>query len=667
MIRAAVLAAWLLALAVALGPAAAPGLPVPSAFAPVPVQAAGDELEVATEAVYQVDTDARRVRVTVRIAAANRKPVTRAAGVVTRYRYEAVNVAVPPEAVRVRATQDGATLDPDPSRRDGFKLITVPFLEPLYFGEQAAIELVFDLPAGKARSASGVRIGEAFLSFPVWAYGDRGSVKVVVPADYDVATRGEPLEASTSATGATVLTASTQDPLTWYAFVDATDDAALATRAIALPGGSQVLLRAWPEDVKWQRVASRVIAEGIPELQRRIGLPWPVTGTMTVSEVHTPLLEGYAGFYDAATARITIGEQLDRLTILHEASHAWLNGRLFTERWITEGLAEEYAARVLRAQGVDVPGPPKVKRRSSGAFPLSAWPPPAAIGDQAAVRRERFGYAASWTVIRKVVNATGEAGMRRVFAAAAAGTTAYPGAGTPEPATIPNDWRRLVDLAEELGGADDVASLVADWALPRDADPPLAARSEARTAYHALDLRAGAWSPPPAVRLALDAWSFATAQDAIEAAEAALAARDALAAESAALGLPMPAALGTAYASARSEADLVTLARRIEEAHAALPALVTAAAAAGEPRDWLADLGLGDEDPAATLAAARDAWAAGDVTTARTGAEALAARLAGATDAGTGRLAAMAALPAIAALLLAVVGLAVGLRRRRTP
>ena len=45
---------------------------------------------------------------------------------------------------------------------------------------------------------------------------------------------------------------------------------------------------------------------------------------------------------------ITISEELDELTIVHEASHAWFNRNWFTERWITEGLADEYAARVLR-------------------------------------------------------------------------------------------------------------------------------------------------------------------------------------------------------------------------------------------------------------------------------------------------------------------------------
>jgi hypothetical protein len=657
--------ASLLALVMAVLPAAEPALSLPPSITPAQVLAAGDELEVATSARYEVDAPARRVHVTVDLEAVNRKPVTTKGGVVTRYRYEAVTLAMPPEAGRIRASQDGTARDPGVTRRDGYKVVSVPFRSPLYFGDHASLTVTFDLPAGKPRSSSGIRIGSAFLSFPVWAYGDRGAVRVVVPSPYTVATRGRELEAATSPKGATILTASTDKPLAWHAFVDATDDSALASKELALDGGQLIRLQGWPEDAKWRRVAGRTLAGGIPELQRRIGLPWPVAGTLTVTEVHTPLLEGYAGLYDRAQARITIGEQLDRLTMLHEVSHAWFNGGLFTERWITEGLAEEYAARVLRAQGVETAGPPKVKRGAKGSFALGVWPAPSAIGDQAAVRREQFGYAASWTVVRRVVEAAGEEGMRRVFAAAAAGTTAYPGSGPAEASALPNDWRRLVDLAEELGGASGIASLVAAWALPPDAAPPLEARSEARAAYRDLVGRGGTWAPPAVVRAELDAWRFDDAQEAIAAASAALEARDALAGEASAAGLALPTTLQAAYESAGTTGALDAIAAGIDDARAVLPALAAAAASEAAPRDWLADLGLGDEEPAASLQAARDAWAAGDVAAARAQAEELSARLEDASDAGASRLAAIAVVPAIGALLLLVAGVVVGARRRR--
>ena len=123
------------------------------------------------------------------------------------------------------------------------------------------------------------------------------------------------------------------------------------------------MVRGWPEDSRWRRRVSAILSESVPDLAGRIGLPWPVDGPLNVLEVHTPLLEGYAGFYDPKSDEITISENLDDLTIVHEASHAWFNSGLFDERWINEGLAEEYASRVLAAETRGQVDPAPVDRR----------------------------------------------------------------------------------------------------------------------------------------------------------------------------------------------------------------------------------------------------------------------------------------------------------------
>jgi hypothetical protein len=661
----ALVVACLLVVAGALAPAAVPSLPVPAWVAPAIALAAGDQLEVATGATYAADPAAGRVHVAVDLDVVNRKPASASGGVITRYRYDAVNIAVPAEAVRVRAKQDGAALKVTNSKRDGYRLVSVALRTPLYFRDRASLTVTFDMRGDKPRSASSVRIGMAFLSFPVWAYGDRGTVRVTVPRDYAVTTRGSDLASSTTADGATALTATTGDPPGWYALVAATDEAAMASRSISLAGGNRVLLRGWPEDKRWTRVASTVLADAIPDLQQRIGLPWPVAGTLTVNEVYAPLLEGYAGLYDPATATMTISEQLDRATMIHEASHAWFNGGLFTQRWINEGLAEEYASRVLAAQGAKAPAPAKVKRSAKAAFPLASWPPPAAIDDKAAASREQFGYAAAWTVVRRIVNAAGEEGMRRVFAAAAARTTAYPGAGPAEATRLPNDWRRLVDLAEEVGGTGDLAGYVAPWVLPDDSRDLVARRAEARASYRALLDRGGGWAGPRVVRMDLDGWDFDAARASLAAAASALDARDQLVAAAGALGLTLPTTLRTAYEDAASDDDLAAATAQLTAARDALPALAEATSAVAEPRDWLADFGLGGLDPASSLADARTAWSAGRSGEAQQMADALVARLDGATDAGTSRLRTLAALPAVVAAVLVLLGLVVGLRHRR--
>ena len=45
--------------------------------------------------------------------------------------------------------------------------------------------------------------------------------------------------------------------------------------------------------------------------------------------------------------------------------------------------------------------------------------------------------------------------MRRVLAAAQDHQIAYAGQRAPETVSGPNDWRRLLDLLDEVGGVDD--------------------------------------------------------------------------------------------------------------------------------------------------------------------------------------------------------------------
>ena len=66
-----------------------------------------------------------------------------------------------------------------------------------------------------------------------------------------------------------------------------------------------IIVRGWPEDATWRREVGDVLTRGVPALVSLIGLPWPVAGPLSVVEVHTPLLEGYAGFYNPARSEIT--------------------------------------------------------------------------------------------------------------------------------------------------------------------------------------------------------------------------------------------------------------------------------------------------------------------------------------------------------------------------
>jgi hypothetical protein len=187
------------------------------------------------------------------------------------------------------------------------------------------------------------------------------------------------------------------------------------------------------------------------------------------------------------------------------------------------------------------------------------------------------------------------------------------GDGPPERTALPNDWRRFLDLAEELGGADGATALVVAWAATSDAQASLTARDAARKAYRGLIEDGDGWTAPAVVRLAMDGWRFDAAGDAIDRAGTVLDLRDELTAVAAAEGLSLAGDLEAAYEGATSGPELDAAFALAEATAASLDEVTAAGDAAVAPRDWLTLLGLDGVDPDGDLAAARAAWQAGDL------------------------------------------------------
>ena len=629
------------------------------------VALAADDLGVTTKTRYVVQPDAGVVHVTVDVTAVNQKPNRSTSGVITRYFYNEVNLGVQLEATHVRASRAGSNLPVTTSKRKTFHLVTVGLGSDLYFGETTRLRIQFDLPAGKPRSGSNVRVGPAFATFLAWAFGDQGSVRIDVPPGFAVDVSGETMTKAAAAGGGQTFAASTDDAIGWYAWVNARNDNGLTRERLDLPDGERIVVRGWPEDAPWRRRVSVILSDSVPNLVGRIGLPWPVDGPLNVLEVHTPLLEGYAGFYDPKLAEITISENLDDVTIIHEASHAWFNGNLFTDRWINEGLAEEYASRVLASETHKSVKPSSVKPSAKAAFPLAVWPPPAPIHDAQSDAREQYGYDASWAVVRRIVAEVGEAGMRDVFRAADHHEIAYPGAGAPETSTQPNDWRRFLDLVQAQGKAPDAADLLRTWVVPATAQGQLLERDQARTAYTSLLAASAGWAAPEVVRAALDAWRFDDADTRMDEARLIITQRDATKAVAQANGLTVAGDLETSYESAGSAAALSAAAALATNTQSSLASVVAASSAVDAPRDWLTNLGLGGKDPDGEVAAARAAWEAGDLATASNQAALASATIGVAAEAGRGRAILVGGGIAVVVVLLLVVLLLVVRRMRR--
>jgi hypothetical protein len=644
-----VVVATTLALAASLAPPVAP-----------PTAAANDALSLTGSTTYTVVPAKHVVRVVLDLTATNNEPNTTSGGIVTRYFYQSARVAIQEEAHNVRATAGGARLTTTVKPADGYAILEVRFRSGLFYQQSIKTRVTFDLPGGAPRSKSDIRVGSAFATFVAWAFGDTGSVRIVVPAGFEAETTGANLKKAPSG-GATVFSATgIADVGAWYAVVNADREAGLTKDRIDLPGGEHFIIRAWPEDAEWRKRVSALLTDGLPELVKLIGLDWPVAADLGVFEVHTPLLEGYAGVFFESQDKIEVSEDLDDLTIIHEASHAWFNGDLFSGRWLNEGFADTYAARALDALGSGGFVPDKVGPTDSAAVPLADWTHPGRITDAATSAREHYGYEASWTVIRSLVSEIGVDEMQAVLRGAKDRQIAYVGAVEPEKVGGAVDWQRFLDLLEEVGGSTTADDVFRRWVVDAADDPRLDARAAARTAYHELVDAGGGWLPPAYVRVPMSSWDFGAATSRIAEAKAVVAQRDELVAVLATIGLDLPTDLRTAYESATT--GMGDAQAMVERELVGARALVAGSTAVEAPRDTVVSIGLLGTTPDADLTAARAAFQAG-APDAATQAEAVTALIGGAAAIGQSRITAVIGGLIVVALLLLVATFALGRRR----
>jgi hypothetical protein len=632
--------------------------------ATAPHARAAEELSLTVASTYTLDPADRAVHVVMDVTARNLKPDRVSDGVVTSYFYNQLSFGIQEEATAIRATSGGSRLNATAAARDRFQALTVRLPRNLNFGQTQRVRITFDLPGGAPRSESNIRVGAAFSTFYAWAWGDAGksSVTIVIPAGFEEDVIGSPMTRTSDATTIRLAAPAIAQPDTWFVTVDAERPASLTSDPVVIPGGGRLTVRAWPEDAEWRTKVHDLIEKGLPRLQQNIGLDWPVTGDLGVYEVHTPLLEGYAGVYYTESDRIEIGEDLDDLTILHEASHAWFNGDLFSGRWIAEGFADEYASIVLRELGLGRPAPDSVSPSAAAAVRLNAWQHPGRIDDQTTDDRESYGYNASWTTMRALVEEIGIDGMRKVIGAAASKRTAYPGTGAPETVAGVTDWRRFLDLLEEVGGAAGAEALFRRWVTEPHQDEILDDRAAARAAYAALVEAGDGWLAPYAVRSKLDGWDFGRAEAAIDEAEEVLVSREAIEQRVTTLGIVPTGKLEAAYESAT--VDLADARELAEEQLATLDALAVARGALARERGVFTTIGLIGADPEAEFAAAAAAFEQDDLVNAAEDAADVRTTVEGASEVGRGR-AVTAGAAAGGAFVLGTGAIFVARRRRR--
>ncbi len=622
---------------------------------------AADPLRVSADATYTLDPPAGRVHVVIQYQVTDLKPDTaRFVYFYTGYRF-----AIQREATSIRASDASGGLSIETQNRADYIELTVDFRKDIYYRDTAKFTVRYDLVGGAPRSASSIRVGKAFATWGVWAWGDDGlgSVVVNLPQGFSSTTDGGEL-AKTSSGGRESLKASPASPETFFAIVSAENPLAYTQDRLSLEGGVQIVVLAWPEDTKWDNAVGDTLRTAMPELRELIGLPWPVTHDLDVRERYTPALEGYAGIFFTEQQRIDVSEDLDPVVIVHETSHAWFNDALFVERWIYEGLAQEYAWRVQQAVGGEDGGlPDHPAGGDPGAVPLEQWTFPEVIRDQKTDDTERYGYQASFWVMHRIVDAVGVERMRAAFAAADAHTTAYPGAGAPEKVSGSNDWKRFLDLVESIDGTDstDTERSLRDFVLLSSTAGDLDERATARKAYRELLAAGDGWLPGWYVRKSMGEWAFHGAETRIAQAKAVLDLRAQVDSAAAALGLQPDGALKAAYEGAASGLDAASALANDELS--ALATIADARAKVEAAPDLVSTIGLIGSTPQVAYQASRDAFEHGDIPGAKASAAEAAAIATGAAALGQERLA--IGIGAAVGLLVLVVALLVLRQRRR--
>lgn len=632
--------------------------------------AATSPVTVVAATTYDVLPDEHRIAVTVKVTATSTLKDT----VTRRFYVDRAYLAVPTSAANLRiSAASGKPSVSVSSRAAGAAVLLLRFGSQLGSGKSIALTLTFDMvdPGGAPERA--LRISPSLVLFSAWGIGGTGvpgsTVQVRLPAGYSASIGRGPLPGPVTETDGHLVYASgpLSTPGTFVAdiaadrpglLVDGVESASVGARTVELH------IRAWPDDPDWRARVTDMLTRGLPALGAAIGVDWLFGPTLEVRETISATAGGDgagaegAGGFDAAVGRLDIPYTADPTVMLHGAAHAWFNADLVSDRWIAEGFAALATAEAGTALGIEIRSPAMTVDALGNAVPLNAW----VVGGAA----DNFGYAAALQLARNIEARAGTTALRAAWLDAATGTYAYqPMDPLVEGAAIslehgagPVDWRTLLDLIEgESGRSFD--GLWRAWVVrPSDA-ALLDARADARDLYAATVRAAAPWVLPRTVRDAMRAWQFDTATAELQDLMSVIEQRQSISRAAAGAGLRPPTALrhvfeGTAgVASAAAEA--VTEQAVIDVFNDVL---------AGEPTNPgpVTAVGLLGTDPQADIAAAREAFAAGDLDATVSHAQAARAVWASAEDVGGRRIISSATLAFAVVVLLWLL-----VHRRRAP
>jgi hypothetical protein len=588
---------------------------VVAALVLVPAAALASEgLHVGAVSTYEVFPDDSRVSVIVAVDATNATPSTTKGNFRTRYFYEGFNMPIPLEAENVVAF-DGdreTTVSLEVSEDGSFQVAFVRFRSNLFYNRSRSVTVSYEIPGGLPRSEDVTRINSAFVALPLYAFGDpeNAEVRLLGLEDYEITLDGNHLREEVDDDGRQVwVDRNIVNPPEWFVWVNALNDEGLVITEGQF-ANQDVRIRSWPGDDEWYESVSDTLDQGLPALMGVIGLGWPVEDTLVVTEAIAPNLFGFGGWYFVDEDEIEIGESVDRAVVLHEASHAWFNGTLFTERWIDEGLAEETASIVLREVFEEREFPRAIPRLDSNAVNLNAWKIPTVRTEQSDAREE-YGYNASWSVIHDISGEIGTDAFLEVLRYADSDKIAYVGRPDAETWDDPDDWRRLLDLFEEVGGSESASGIFADFVVTTAETATLEARAEARALYEDFQETTGR-QPPYPIRKSMSDWVFDDAVARMDEGLLVYSNEQELITRASETGLTTMDVFSLDFEMTRGSFSAVSAS--IKQYEAALDALAVAEADVAADRTQAVQVGLWrSTDPGVHIDAARAAYERGDI------------------------------------------------------
>ena len=488
---------------------------------------------------------------------------------VRSYFFSTWTIALPVDATDFVATSGGTSLgtaiEPN-TESDSFVIgiITLPF--DLNYEQTVNLQARYSIPGGEPRDSGAARVNTSFLSFPVWVLGDPGkaSLRVDVPAGFDLEFQGtaDTMERVRTGNADYFEAREIAAPNDFFGRVFGRNDEGLVAETAELESGSAIV-RSWPDDPEWAELVVDAIENDVPVIEELTGLPWPA-GDIEVIETVTPYLYGYAGWYNADSGLIEVGDQLDRDIILHELGHAWFNDELIGGRWIVEGLAEETAALVIAHDSAERPRPSEPDLSDPIRDPLQDWASPFLRSAEEAFDYEQYHYNASWWVLYQLTDEIGVEGLSDVLVAIDSDQISFVGEGDPELWTDEQDWRYFLDMLEERAGAERAEQLFRTYVLNDSSVALLDARSRAHTDYDQLLSQSGSFGSPLVIREHLARWSFDDAEALIDSAAMVLDLRDTIDRRAAELNVTLVQLAEVPYEmadSASALADAASLAR----------------------------------------------------------------------------------------------------------